>query len=215
MEKFIKHRARVAALDRANVDTDQIIPKQFLKLIKRTGFGPALFFDWRYTPDGKDNPEFELNAAHLKDASILVTRNNFGCGSSREHAVWAIAQYGFKAVIAPWRQLGDVRIPAFADIFRNNAVNNGLLTIELAEAEVEEIFRAARKHQAVALTIDLPEQKVILHTPGGEKVFTFQMDAGVKKRFIEGLDAIGLTLEHEADITAFEKRHDVQLARSA
>ena len=131
MTPFKTHRGLLATLDRANVDTDQIIPKQFLKLIVRTGFGEHLFQDWRYLPDGTPNPDFELNAPRFRGASILVTRNNFGCGSSREHAVWAIQQDGFRAVIAP----------RFAEIFRNNSHKNGLLTVELAEPEVEEIFQ--------------------------------------------------------------------------
>jgi 3-isopropylmalate/(R)-2-methylmalate dehydratase small subunit len=141
MDPFVSHRGIIATLDRSNVDTDAIIPKQFLKSIKRTGFGPSLFFDWRYLPDGKDNPAFELNAPRFKGASILVARNNFGCGSSREHAVWAVAQYGFRAVVAPRREVGGEIVPGFADIFRNNCVKNGVLTIELSEAEVEEIFQ--------------------------------------------------------------------------
>src|SRR3989338_1077257 len=136
MEAFKSHRGIIATLDRSNVDTDQIIPKQFLKSIKRTGFEHNLFYDWRFLPDGKPNPAFELNQDSFKNASILVTRNNFGCGSSREHAVWAIQQYGFKAVIAPWKEINGSRIPAFADIFRSNSTKNGLLTVELKEAEV-------------------------------------------------------------------------------
>src|SRR3989338_9815237 len=131
MQSFKSHRGKLATLDRSNVDTDQIIPKQFLKSIKRTGFGESLFFDWRYLPDGKPDPNFELNAPRFKNASILGVRNNFGCGSSREHAVWAIQQYGFHVVVAPRRDQGGVRVPAFADIFRSNCGKNGLLTIEL------------------------------------------------------------------------------------
>ena len=159
MEAFKTHRGIVATLDRANVDTDQVIPKQFLKSIKRTGFGEALFFDWRYLSDGSPDPKFELNAPHLKGASILVARNNFGCGSSREHAVWAVVQYGFKVVIAPYAQRGGAKVPGFADIFRNNAVKNGLLTVELAEAEVEEIFQMAGRFKGLQATIDLDEQR--------------------------------------------------------
>ena len=212
MKAFSTHRGIVAPLDNANVDTDQIIPKQFLKSIKRTGFGEALFFDWRYRPDGKPNPEFPPNRPEFKGASILVARNNFGCGSSREHAVWAVMQYGFHAVIAPWQQRGDTRVPAFADIFRNNCVQNGLLTVELSEAEVEEIFQMVGRFPGLEATVDLDEQRVVLHLPE-EIAFHFQIDPGVKEHLRRGLDAIGLTLQHEADIAAFEKSHDVQMAR--
>src|SRR4051812_10809856 len=131
MDAFKKHRGIIVPLDTANVDTDQIIAKQFLKSISRVGFGEHLFYDWRHKNDGSPNSEFPLNRPEYQRASILVTRNNFGCGSSREHAVWAIQQYGFKAVIAPWKQSGTERVPGFADIFRNNGVKNGLVTVEL------------------------------------------------------------------------------------
>jgi 3-isopropylmalate/(R)-2-methylmalate dehydratase small subunit len=211
MEPFSTHRGLLATLDRSNVDTDAIIPKQFLKSIKRTGFGASLFFDWRYLPDGKDNPQFELNAPHFRGATILAARNNFGCGSSREHAVWAIAQYGFKAIIAPRRDVGGESVPAFADIFRNNCVKNGVLTIELSEAEVEEIFQMVARNKGLQATIDLDEQRVVLHLPE-EMAFHFNIDPVVKKHLIHGLDDIALTLEHAADIAAFEKTHDVQIA---
>ena len=202
MEAFKSHRGILATLDRANVDTDQIIPKQFLKSIQRTGFGESLFFDWRYLPDGKSDPRFELNAPRFKGASILVTRGNFGSGSSREHAVWAIQQYGFKAVIAP----------SFADIFRNNSGKNGLLTVELKEPEVEEIFRMAGRYSGLETTVDLDEQRVMLHL-AEEISFHFEMDATVKEHLIHGLDAIGLTLKHAEAITAFEAKHDPQLSQ--
>jgi len=211
MEPFSTHRGVVALLDRSNVDTDAIIPKQFLKSIKRTGFGPSLFFDWRYLPDGKDDPAFPLNATRYKGASILVVRNNFGCGSSREHAVWAVLQYGLKAVIAPRREIGGAMIPGFADIFRNNSVKNGLLTIELSEAEVEEIFQMVERNKGLEATIDLDEQRVVLHLPE-ELAFHFDIDPVVKKHLRHGLDDIALSLEHVADIAAFEQRHDVQIA---
>ncbi len=211
MEAFSTHRGIVATLDRSNVDTDAIIPKQFLKSIKRTGFGVSLFFDWRYQSDGKDNPDFELNAPRFKGASVLVTRNNFGCGSSREHAVWAVAQYGFKAIIAPSRTIGGEVIPAFADIFRNNCVKNGVLTIELSEAEVEEIFQMVARYNGLEATIDLDEQRVVLHLPE-EMAFHFQIDPVVKKHLRHGLDDIALTLEHASDIDGFEKKHDVQIS---
>ncbi len=178
MQPFKTHRGIVGTLDRANVDTDQIIPKQFLKSIKRTGFGVSLFFDWRYLPDGKPDPKFELNAPHLAGASILVTRNNFGCGSSREHAVWAVAQYGFKVVIAPWQNREGVRVPGFADIFKNNCVKNGVLTVELASAEVEAIFKAADRFPGLQATVDLDEQRVVLHLSEAEEAFHFDMDPG-------------------------------------
>ncbi len=212
MEPFKSHRGIVATLDRANVDTDQIIPKQFLKSIKRTGFGESLFFDWRYGDDGKPNPDFELNHPQFAGASILVTRNNFGCGSSREHAVWAVAQYGFRAVIAPWQDRNGTRVPGFADIFRNNCVKNGLLTIELAEPEVEEIFQMVDRFKGLQATVDLDEQRVVLHLDE-EIAFHFDIDPVVKDHLIRGLDDIALTLEHESDITAFEQRHDTQLHR--
>ncbi len=213
MQPFKSHRGIVATLDRANVDTDQIIPKQFLKSIRRTGFGESLFFDWRYLPDGKPDPKFELNAPHLKGASILVARNNFGCGSSREHAVWAVVQYGFKVVIAPGVQRGEARVPAFADIFHGNAIKNGLLLVELAEAEVEDIFQMAARFKGMEATVDLDEQRVTLHIEE-EVSFAFHIDPGVKEHLARGLDEIGLTLEHEAAIRAFESKHDVQMARA-
>ena len=213
MEAFKTFRGVVATLDNANVDTDQIIPKQFLKSIKRTGFGEALFFDWRYLPDGKPNPEFVLNAPRFRGATILVTRNNFGCGSSREHAVWAVMQYGFRAVIAPWQQRGDTRVPGLADIFRNNCVQNGLLTIELSEAEVETLFRMAERFSGLQATINLDEQRIVLHMPE-EVAFHFEIDGGVKDRLQRGLDEIGLTLDRAAAIAAFESRHDAQLAKA-
>jgi 3-isopropylmalate/(R)-2-methylmalate dehydratase small subunit len=209
MQPFKTHRGIVATLDRANIDTDAIIPKQFLKSIRRTGFGESLFFDWRYLPDGQPNPAFELNAPHWKGASILVTRNNFGCGSSREHAVWAVGQYGFKVVIAPWVARGETRLQGFADIFKNNCVKNGLLTVELAEAEVEMIFRMAAQFKGLEATVDLNEQRVVLNLEE-EMSFRFDIDPGVKEHLLRGLDEIGLTIEREPAIRAFESTHDVQ-----
>ncbi len=206
MESFKSHRGVIATLDRANVDTDQIIPKQFLKSIKRTGFGESLFFDWRYLPNGKSNPDFEMNRPEFHNASILVTRNNFGCGSSREHAVWALVQYGLRAIIAPKR----ADVPAFADIFHNNSVKNGLLNIQLTEAEVEEIFQMVKRYPALQATVNLEEQRVTLHLPE-EISFHFEIDKAVKDHLIRGLDDIGLSLQHEAEITAFEKTHDAQV----
>ena len=214
MEPFRSHRGLIAMLDRANIDTDQIIPKQFLKAIGKTGFGAHLFHDWRYLPDGRPNPEFPLNAPRFHGASILVTRNNFGCGSSREHAVWAIQQDGFQAVIGPWQQRGGMRVPAFADIFRNNSVKNALLTVELGEPEVEEIFQMAGRYPGLEATVDLDRQRVTLHLPE-EMAFHFEIDPSIKTRLIHGLDEISLTLQHEDTIRAFESRHDPQFFRTA
>lgn len=214
MKAFSSHRGLLAPLDRSNVDTDAIIPKQFLKSIKRTGFGESLFFDWRYLPNGKDDPSFVLNQPRYRGASILVVRNNFGCGSSREHAVWAVMQYGFQAVIAPRKEIGGALIPGFADIFRNNSVKNGLLTVELDDAEVEEIFQMVERNKGLEATVDLDEQRVVLHLPE-ELAFHFEIDPVVKKHLRHGLDDIALTLEHAADIAAFEKRHDAQFTAPA
>ena len=209
MTPFTSHRGVVATLDRANVDTDQIIPKQFLKSIKRTGFGEHLFHDWRYKPDGGSDPAFELNAPRASGATILVARNNFGCGSSREHAVWAIQQYGFKVVVAPWEERDGNRVPGFADIFRNNSVKNGLLAVELSEPEVEEIFQMAGRYPGLQATVDLERQRLVLHL-AEEVAFHFEIEPGVKEHLIGGLDEIGLSLQHQAAITTFESRHNPQ-----
>lgn len=208
MEAFSSVKGIVATLDRANVDTDQIIPKQFLKSIKRTGFGENLFYDWRYLPNGKPNPDFELNALKFQGACILVTRNNFGCGSSREHAVWAIKQYGFRVVVAPWVERDGTRIPGFADIFRNNSIKNGLLTIELSEPEVDEIFEMVGRFPGLEATVDLEEQRIVLHLDE-EIAFHFEIDPGIKEHIQRGLDEISLTLEHRDEISAFERGHDI------
>lgn len=210
MESFSSHKGLVALLDRANVDTDAIIPKQFLKSIKRTGFGESLFFDWRYLQDGDPDPDFVLNYPRYAGASILIVRNNFGCGSSREHAVWAVMQYGFKAIIAPREEISGQQIPGFADIFRNNSVKNGLLTIELEAAEVNEMFNLVERNKGLNATVDLDEQRVVLHLPE-EVAFHFDIDPVVKKHLRHGLDEIALTLEHADDITAFEKTHNTQM----
>ena len=191
MEPFSSHRGIVATLDRANVDTDAIIPKQFLKSIKRTGFGVSLFFDWRYLPDGKEDPDFELNAPRFKGASILVARNNFGCGSSREHAPWALEQYGFRALIAP----------SYADIFFNNCFKNGLLPIQLSEAQVAQLFDEVRGFVGYALTIDLPRQ--VIDKPDGSEL-PFEVEVFRKYCLVNGFDDIGLTLRHADKIRAFE-----------
>ncbi len=205
MKPFKIHRGKIAPLDISNVDTDQIIPKQFLKSIKRTGFGEALFFDWRYLANGKSNPEFILNRPAYQGASILLTRNNFGCGSSREHAVWAIQQYGFQVVIASSRGSGETRIPAFADIFRGNSFKNALLTIELSEKEVDEIFSSLQSQPSLEATVDLMTQKITVHT-SPEKQVAFEIDPGIKDRLMKGLDDIAITLQFEKSITEFEKR---------
>lgn len=194
MQSFRIHQGRVAPLYRANVDTDQIIPKQFLKRIEKTGFGQFLFHDWRCATDGKPNPDFVLNQPQYAGASILVAAKNFGCGSSREHAVWALADYGFRAVIAP----------SFADIFANNCVKNGVLTVVLPEADVAELARRAENIPAYQLTIDLEQCRV--HDQQGFSV-GFSIDNFTRHCLLEGLDDIGLTLQEEKQIAAYEARH--------
>jgi 3-isopropylmalate/(R)-2-methylmalate dehydratase small subunit len=194
MQPFRVHAGLVAPLDRANVDTDQIIPKQFLKRIERTGFGEFLFFDWRRRGDGEQDPSFVLNQPRYQGASILVAGKNFGCGSSREHAVWALADFGFRAAIAP----------SFADIFANNSVKNGFLTVVLPEDQVNELLRRGREVNGYQLTVDLEQRKV--HDGQGFSA-DFQMDDFVRHCLLEGLDDIGLTLQHEAEIAAYEERH--------
>ena len=207
MQPFTTHTGIVATLNRANVDTDAIIPKQFLKSIKRTGYGPNAFFDWRYTSAGGLNPDFDLNHPRFEGRSVLVTRNNFGCGSSREHAVWALVQDGYRVVIAPWKEMDGKRLPGFADIFKNNTTKNGMLAIELSEADVVEIFDMVDEHAGLTATVDLPAQRVAFHLPS-PRVFDFNIDAGAKKQLLHGLDDIDLTLQHEADISRFESRYD-------
>jgi 3-isopropylmalate/(R)-2-methylmalate dehydratase small subunit len=194
MQPFRTHTGVVAPLDRANVDTDQIIPKQFLKRIERTGFGQYLFYDWRRKPAGEENPDFVLNQPRYGNASILIADKNFGCGSSREHAVWALADFGFRAVIAP----------SFADIFANNSAKNGLLTVVLTEAEVAELLRRAGERNNYQVTVDLEEQKVTDQHGFSAK---FHVDDFVRHCLLEGLDDIGLTLQHESEIAAYEARH--------
>ena len=198
MQPFHKHKGKVAPLDRANIDTDQIIPKQFLKRIERTGFGEFLFNDWRRSPDGIPDPSFVLNQARYSDASILVAGKNFGCGSSREHAVWALADFGFRAVIAP----------SFADIFANNCVKNGILTVVLGGSESSEIARRAEK-PGYELTVDLEACTV---TDGEGFTAPFQVDDFTRHCLLEGLDDIGLTLKHQADIAKYEALHPVPTA---
>jgi 3-isopropylmalate/(R)-2-methylmalate dehydratase small subunit len=194
MQPFTTHTGIVAAMDRANVDTDQIIPKQFLKRIERTGFGEFLFFDWRFDGAGKDNPEFELNRPQARGATILLARRNFGSGSSREHAVWALADYGFRAVIAP----------SFADIFYNNSFKNGLLPVRLSEEEVDELFRRAEEHKPYRLTVDL-ERQLVTDENGFSASFT--VDESRRHNLLHGLDDIAQTLEREDKIAAYEAAH--------
>ena len=203
MEKFIRKEGLVAPLDRANVDTDAIIPKQFLKSIKRTGFGPNLFDEWRYLDRGEPdadnskrplNPDFVLNRERYRGATVLLARENFGCGSSREHAPWALLQYGFQAVIAP----------SFADIFFNNSLKNGLLLIRLEPAIVDRLFKEAGATEGYRLAVDLEQQSVT--TPAGES-FRFDIDPFRKHCILNGLDDIGLTLQHADKIRAFEAKH--------
>jgi 3-isopropylmalate/(R)-2-methylmalate dehydratase small subunit len=193
MQPFHVHKGRVAPLYRANVDTDQIIPKQFLKRIERTGFGEFLFFDWRSSQDGTQDASFVLNQPRYTGASILVAGKNFGCGSSREHAVWAIADFGFRAVVAP----------SFADIFANNCVKNGVLTVVLKESEVDKIVHKAVELPQYELTIDLEQCKV--HDQRGFST-SFVMDEFTRQCLLQGLDDIGLTLQHEPEIAAYEAR---------
>ncbi|MBZ5719833.1 MAG: 3-isopropylmalate dehydratase small subunit [Acidobacteriia bacterium] len=187
MQPFRKHEGRVAPLHRANIDTDQIIPKQFLKRIERTGFGEFLFYDWRRAENGK----FVLDEPRYAGASILVAGRNFGCGSSREHAVWALADFGFRAVIAP----------SFADIFANNCVKNGVLTVVLSEEQISGIVDRAEKTPGYQLTIDL-EQRTVADGQGFS--VTFMIDEFTRHCLLNGLDDIGLTLQHEAEIAAYE-----------
>ena len=196
MKSFRTHRGRVAPLDRVNVDTDQIIPKQFLKRIERTGFGQFLFYDWRFSADGKKDTNFVLDMPRYKDASILVAGKNFGCGSSREHAVWALADFGFRAVISS----------SFADIFANNSTKNGFLTVRLSEEEAAEVTRRALEFSDYELTIDLERCEV---RDDHGFLAKFPMDEFVRHCLLNGLDDIGLTLQHEAQISAYEELYAV------
>ena len=206
MKAFTQVKARVAPLDRPNVDTDAIIPKQYLKSIKRTGFGQYLFDDWRYLDKGdlgvavstrRPNPEFVLNKPEFRGAEILLSRENFGCGSSREHAVWALEDYGFRAVIAP----------SYADIFFNNSFKNGLLPVILKPEEVQALFEGVAKNTAAEFTIDLPAQEIRL--PCGN-VFKFEIDAFRKDCLVRGLDEIGLTLQQADSIRAYETKRKAE-----
>jgi 3-isopropylmalate/(R)-2-methylmalate dehydratase small subunit len=206
MEKFVTMNALVAPLDRSNVDTDAIIPKQFLKSIKRSGFGPNAFDEWRYLDHGEPgmdnskrplNPDFVLNQARYQGANILLARENFGCGSSREHAPWALEDYGFRVIIAP----------SFADIFFNNCFKNGILPIVLDEAKVDQLFKKVDATEGYKLSVDLEAQAIT--TPDGE-VINFEVDAFRKHCLINGLDDIGLTLQHVEDIKAYEEKRKQQ-----
>ncbi|MGA7749736.1 MAG: 3-isopropylmalate dehydratase small subunit [Gallionella sp.] len=203
MKKFTLLNGLVAPLDRANVDTDAIIPKQFLKSIKRSGFGPNLFDEWRYLDHGEPgmdnsmrplNPDFVLNQPRYKGAQVLLARENFGCGSSREHAPWALEDYGFRAIIAP----------SFADIFFNNCFKNGLLPIRMAAGQVDELFKAVAANVGYKLAIDLDRQTI--SSPNG-KVYKFEVEVFRKHCLLNGLDDIGLTLQHVDEIKAYEAKH--------
>ncbi|MGQ9574019.1 MAG: 3-isopropylmalate dehydratase small subunit [Thermoguttaceae bacterium] len=196
MRPFTTHTGLVAPLDRSDVDTDQIVPKQFLKRIERTGFGQFLFYDWRFLEDGSPNPQFVLNRPEYRGASILLARRNFGCGSSREHAPWALDDFGFRALIAP----------SFADIFYSNCLKNGILPVRLGEATVDELFRRTASHAGYKLTVDLVDCRVSdafgLSVPFGVEPFRRQC-------LLSGLDDIALTLKHEAEIAAYEWTHRI------
>ena len=203
MEKFVRKEGLVVPLDRANVDTDAIIPKQFLKSIQRTGFGPNLFDEWRYLDRGEPgqdnskrplNPDFVLNHKRYHGATVLLARENFGCGSSREHAPWALMQYGFQTVIAP----------SYADIFFNNSLKNGLLLIKLDEKTIDRLFGECSGREGYRLAVDLEQQTIT--TPSGESI-SFDIDPFRKHCMVNGLDDIGLTLEHADEIRAFEAKH--------
>ena len=194
MKPFTVHRGRVAPLDRVNVDTDQIIPKQFLKRIEKTGFGQFVFYDWLFRADGKKNPDFVLHEPRYEGASILVAGKNFGCGSSREHAVWALADFGLRAVISS----------SFADIFANNSTKNGFLTVRLSEDEVAMLMRRAEQIDDYELTIDLEKCEVSDAQGFSAK---YPMDEFIRHCLLHGLDEIGLTLQHESEIAAYEQKH--------
>ncbi|MFQ2199955.1 3-isopropylmalate dehydratase small subunit [Aeromonas hydrophila] len=194
MTGFKQHKGIVVPLDSANVDTDAIIPKQFLQKVNRIGFGKHLFHDWRFLDDAGEqpNPEFVLNQSQFAGASILLARENFGCGSSREHAPWALADYGFKTIIAP----------SFADIFYGNAINNGMVPVRLKEEEVDALFQLVAAHPGIEIEVDLEANQV----RAGSLTFGFEIDEFRRYCLLNGLDAIGLTLQHEAAISAFEAK---------
>ena len=196
MKAFTTHTGRVAPMDRPNVDTDQIIPKQFLKRIERTGFGQFLFFDWRFLEDGRENPDFELNQDCYRGASVLLARRNFGSGSSREHAPWALEDYGFRAILAP----------SFADIFYNNCFKNGLLPIRLDEATIDDLFHRCTATPGYQLTVDLNTCEI---RDAEGLCLKFEVEQFRRHCLLNGLDDIGLTLAHEPKITAYETAHGI------
>ncbi|AFC32088.1 3-isopropylmalate dehydratase small subunit [Paenibacillus mucilaginosus] len=199
MEAFNQHTGLVAPVDRVNVDTDAIIPKQFLKRIERSGFGQFLFYEWRFDQSGAEIPSFSLNQPRYQGASVLISRANFGCGSSREHAPWAIQDFGFRVVIAP----------SFADIFYNNCFKNGILPIKLSEEQVEELFQRTTAQEGYQLTVDL-ENKTI--TDGQGLNIAFDLDEHRRQFLLQGLDDIGLTLQHADKIAAYEQAHEARLS---
>ena len=192
MEQFKVHKGLVVPLDRVNVDTDQIIPKQFLKRVERTGFGQYLFYDWRYNVDGEPNPEFVLNSPRFRGGTVLLTGANFGCGSSREHAAWALLDYGFKVLIAS----------SYADIFYNNCLKNGILPVTLEEATVRQLFEEVAKAEGYAIVVDLQNQ--LIQKPNGS--IPFNIDLFRKRCLLEGLDDISMTLKHEEMIRSYEEK---------
>jgi 3-isopropylmalate/(R)-2-methylmalate dehydratase small subunit len=194
MRPFITHSGLVMPMDRVNVDTDQMVPKQFLKALTREGFGRILFYDWRYLPGEKANPDFVLNLPRYRGASVLLARANFGCGSSREHAPWAIGDYGFRVILAP----------SYADIFYNNCFKNGILPAELTEAQIEALFQRTEKEEGYSLTVDLPSQTV-KDNHGLE--YRFEIVPSRKEVLLKGLDDIAQSLQHAAEIDAHEKAH--------
>jgi len=194
MQPFVKHTGLVLPLDRVNVDTDQMVPKQFLKLLTREGYGRILFYDWRYLRGEQPNPDFVLNRPRYQGASVLLARANFGCGSSREHAPWAIRDYGFRSILAP----------SYADIFYNNCFKNGILPVTLAADRIDELFQRTEQNEGYSLTVDLERQIV---TDDRGLCDSFTVDPFRRECLLKGLDDIGLTLIHEAEIAAFEKKH--------
>jgi 3-isopropylmalate/(R)-2-methylmalate dehydratase small subunit len=198
MEPFRRIKSKVIPLDLVNIDTDQIIPKQFLKLVHKTGYGKYLFYDWRFDSEGKPREEFVLNNTKFNSRQILLTRDNFGSGSSREHAAWAIRDYGLKAIIAP----------SFADIFFNNCFKNGILPIRLSQQEVEYLFQNTENAE---LEINLPSQEIIVTEHENSRVLNFEVEESKKMILLDGLDEIGITLQHDPYITEYEKRNNTKL----
>ena len=197
MKPFEEHTGLVVPLDRIDVDTDQMLPKQFILRGTREGYGNDLFYDWRYLPNGEPNPDFVMNFPRYRGASILLARANFGCGSSREHAAWAVREYGFKVVIAP----------SYADIFYTNAFNNGVLLVTLPAEQIDELFRRAEEIEGYELSVDLDTMSI---TDNRQLRYTFSLDHYRRNRMLKGLDDIGSMLEHENEIAAFERTHKVQ-----